>query len=278
MKTNILSSGSVTTIDPSTPSTSSEVQDKPLAVPQIGAPSIPTVPPTASIETGSDVEGIDLGISNAEFISAVFQQVPEGAFPAICSKPGDPTVGGWRAKPADSAIDFLSAENNNFINCSSFYPGADESFKARKENFAACHFLMLDDLGTKVPLERLAGFELSWLTETSPGNFQGGIILADPITDRDEATNLHKAIIDAGLCDPGASGALSRWARLPDAINGKPKHTDENGAPFRCRLVEWRPEKRYSPQEIVDGLKLQLNSTKATQSVVDNQGCFRSSS
>lgn len=46
--------------------------------------------------------------------------------------------------------------------------------------FSACHFLMLDDLGTKVPLDRLDGFDLSWLIETSPGNHQGGIILAEP--------------------------------------------------------------------------------------------------
>jgi hypothetical protein len=138
--------------------------------------------------------------------------VPEGAYPAIRSKPGDPNVGGWRAKRADSVIDSLSAENNNFINSSSFYPGADESFKARKENFAACQFPLLDDIGTKVSWERLAGFELSWSIETSYGNYQGAIILAAPITDRDEATNLLNAIIGAGLCDHGAPGALSRWA------------------------------------------------------------------
>jgi hypothetical protein len=65
-----------------------------------------------------------------------------------------------------------------------FYPGDDGLFKARKERFAACHFLMLDDLGTKVPFDRLSGLELSWLIETSPGNYQGGIILADPIVGR----------------------------------------------------------------------------------------------
>ncbi len=117
---------------------------------------------------------------------------------------------------------------------------------------------MLDDLGTKVPLERLSGFELSWLIETSPGNYQGGIILAAPITDGDVAVRLLNAVIGAGLCDAGATGPLSRWARLPVAINGKPKHADEAGVPFRCRLVEWQPDKRYTPHEIVDGLQLEL--------------------
>ena len=150
------------------------------------------------------------------------------------------------------------AEHNNYFGCSSFYPGDDGSFKARKAQFAACHFLMLDDIGTKVPLDRLGDFELSWLIETSPGNYQGGILLDAPITDGAVAVRLLNAIIDAGLCDAGATGPLSRWARLPVAINGKPKYADKAGVPFRCRLVEWRPDKRYSPQEIVDRLQLEL--------------------
>ncbi|MFO0406806.1 MAG: hypothetical protein ACK50Q_10540, partial [Labrys sp. (in: a-proteobacteria)] len=85
----------------------------------------------------------------------------------------------------------------NYLGCSSFYPGNDGSFRARKAQFAACHFLMLDDLGTKVPLYRLDGFELSWLIETSPGNHQGGIILVEPIVDGAEAVRLLNAVIDA---------------------------------------------------------------------------------
>ena len=163
-------------------------------------------------------------------------------------------MGGWTASRADQVAVNLSAVDNNYIGCASFYPGNDGSFKARKTQFAACHFLMLDDLGTKVPLERLAGFELSWLIETSPGNYQGGIILAEPLTDAAVAVRLLNTLIDSGLCDAGATGPLSRWARLPVAINGKPKYANEDGAPFQCHLIEWRPDKRYTPQEIVDNL------------------------
>lgn len=199
-----------------------------------------------------------LSVTNAEFVAAVFSAVPEGAFAATCSKSGDPSVGGWVATRADSTIANLSPVRNNFLGCSSFYLGSDGSFRARKTQFFACHFLMLDDIGTKVPLERLVDFELSWLIETSPNNYQGGIILAEPIVDGDVAVRLLNAVIGAGLCDAGATGPLTRWARLPVAINGKPKHADVGGVPFRCRLVDWRPEKRYTPQEIVNGLQLVL--------------------
>jgi hypothetical protein len=69
---------------------------------------------------------------------------------------------------------------------------------------------------------------------------------------------LLNAVITAGLCDEGSTGPQARWARLPVAVNGKPKHADADGNPFRCRLVEWRPDKKYTPQEIVDGLQLEL--------------------
>ena len=196
--------------------------------------------------------------TNTEFIAAVFPSLPEGAFVALCSKNGDPSLGGWTASKVDQVTVNFSATNNNYVGCSSFYPGDDGSFKARKAQFAACHFLMLDDLGTKVPLERLDGFELSWLIETSPGNHQGGIILAEPVTDGAVAVRLLNAVIGSGLCDTGATGPLSRWARLPVAINGKSKYKDKNGKPFQCRLIKWQPEYRYTPKEIVDRLELEL--------------------
>ena len=221
-------------------------------------PGAQTVLPTDPEEAGKGGKGGYFEITNAKFVSAVFPDLPEGAFAAVCSKSGDPGLGGWTAHRADLATDSLSLDTNNYLGCSSFYPGDDGSFKARKAQFAACHFLMLDDLGTKVPLKRLDGFELSWLIETSPGNYQGGIILAEPLTDGPVAVRLLNAVIEAGLCDAGATGPLSRWARLPVAINGKPKYFDEDGAPFQARLLEWRPDNRYTPQEIVDRLQLEL--------------------
>ena len=206
-----------------------------------------------------DPEGGFFQITNAEFIAAVFTDLPEGAFAAVCSKPGNPNLGGWIARRADDRVPtIVTAEHNNYLGCSSFYPGDDGSFRALKSQFAACHFLMLDDLGTKVPLDRLGGFELSWLIETSPGNHQGGILFDKPVTEGAVAARLLNALIDADLCDAGAKGPSSRWARLPVAINGKPKYADEAGAPFQCRLVEWQPDKRYSPQDIVDRLQLEL--------------------
>src|ERR1019366_896619 len=92
----------------------------------------PTVLPTEPVEAGKGGEGGDFQITNAEFIAAVFTGLPEGAFAAVCSKSGDPSLGGWLANRADQVVKSLAAENNNYLGCSSFYPGDDGSFKARK--------------------------------------------------------------------------------------------------------------------------------------------------
>lgn len=226
------------------------------------------------IKGGETGKACGVNINNAEFFTAVFPALPEGASAVVCSKHGDPAQGGWPAFPAAEAVGTLPTGNNNFLGCSSFNPNEDGATKARKDQFAACHFLMLDDLGTKVPLERLErleDFELSWLLETSPGNYQGGIILAEPVTDKGLAEQLLNAVIDAGLCDKGASAPYTRWARLPVGINGKAKHQQADGAPFECRLVHWRPDARYTPAQIVEGLKLVLKQAKHSTTKTKSQ-------
>ncbi|CAM5797817.1 hypothetical protein RFUL19S_04990 [Rhizobacter fulvus] len=182
--------------------------------------------------------------------------VPNGASPAVCTKHGDPTTGGWRALPANQGNSRLRADHNNYLNCASFRHGTDGSFNARKERFAACHLFMLDDIGTKVAHEQLAGFEPTWLIETSPGNFQAGLVLDEPLLKADEAAALLQALINAGLCDPGSAGAASRWARLPQGVNAKRKYLDDFGRPFRCRLASWNPARRFTTTQIIERFNL----------------------
>ena len=85
-------------------------------------------------------------ITNAEFISTVFQQIPDGASPAVCTISGDPKVqNGWNAVQAAQGMGQLSSNKNNYLNCSSFRVGGDGSFNVQKNQFAALHFLLLDD-------------------------------------------------------------------------------------------------------------------------------------
>ena len=80
---------------------------------------------TAPVQAGRGGEGGDFQISNAEFVAAVFPQLPAEAFAAVCAKSNDPSKGGWLAARADLVAENLSAVNNNYLGCSSFYPGQD---------------------------------------------------------------------------------------------------------------------------------------------------------
>ena len=229
------------------------------------APPLPVVTPSPAASQ----------VTNLEFYKAIFHHLPVEGYAVVCSKPGDPTIGGWVANSADEFASTLSATLNNYINCSSFTLGDDDALHARKENFAACHFLMLDDIGTKIPFDRFGNFEFSFLLETSPENFQGGIILAEPITDGEEANRLLNALIAAGFCDPGATGAQGRWARLPVGINGKPKHANSDGKPFQCRLFKFDPELVYTVKEIVDKLKLNRAPVAAFKSQATSNAAIK---
>lgn len=208
-------------------------------------------------EEGVDAELPPLPPSNAEFVAAVIGGVVEGAQAAVCSIAGEPSSN-WPAKAAVDIDRQCPSDRNNYINCSSFALNDEGAMSARIENFSAFHVLMLDDVGTKVDRAKLDGFTPTWEIETSPGNFQVGIKLAEPIRDRQTVAALQNAVTVAGLSDPGAKG-VGRWARLPKAINGKAKHRDANDMPFACRLAVWNPNISYTVDELVIALALDLS-------------------
>ena len=197
-------------------------------------------------------------VSNANFMAAIFHTIQPGASAVVCSKSGDPSVGAWPPRPA-AEVHGCAANTNNYFNCASFKPDVDGTLKARKDNAVGFHCLVLDDVGTKIVLELLAGIKPSWVIETSPGNFQVGFILANPLTLEADVLQLQNAVIAAGLSDPGAKG-MARWMRLPVGVNGKDKYKTPEGKKYQCQLRQWRPNLRYTVDELVAMLKLNLDA------------------
>ena len=196
-------------------------------------------------------------VGNGEFLLAVFGSEIAGARPVVVSFAGDPTKVpakawfGWPWQVEPQAPISLPDSANNYFSLAVFRPDEAGQYRRQKARFDALHAVMLDDVGTKVAMDRLT-LPPSWLIETSPGNHQAGYLLHEPLADGSAADRLMSAIVAAGLCDPGANGPRARLARLPVAVNGK--HTP----PFPCRLVGWQPELRYSIDELVAGLQLEM--------------------
>jgi hypothetical protein len=196
-------------------------------------------------------------VSNGEFLRTVFGDNLTDMRPILVSFAGNPaSVPGkrWFGSPWLGNIDLtqhLPVDANNYFSLAIFKPDEAGHYRRQKARFQALHAIMLDDVGTKVATERLT-LPPSWMLETSPGNYQAGYLLHELLTDGLVTDKLMDAIVAAGLCDPGANGPRARLARLPIGVNGK------HEPPFRCRMLEWKPMLRYSVQQLVDGLQLEM--------------------
>jgi len=207
---------------------------------------------TSAITDISDLtDQIDLPVTNDQFIEAIFAPRLGIHRPLVCGFAPDPrTAKSWAATPwpCQTANELL----NWFVAPALFKPDESGKYHAKESLACSVHALMLDDLGSKIPMDRISADTFSWLLETSPGNFQGGFIFDAPIFDIQSFTQLKRDLIQAGLCDPAASGAAARWMRLPSASNTKQIY----GTPSpKCRLAVWQPQRRYS----IDELRYALN-------------------
>jgi hypothetical protein len=217
--------------------------------------------------------GVAQNVTGTEFLAAMFAEIAPGDHTVICAIPGDPEMAerkAWAGRPWWPGKKLPKHERNAFLTgnayltISSFRALPDGYRPRRKENFAAMHGVMIDDVGTKVPPERAKRLPLSALVETSPGNFQGWLFLKQDSDsrDRDIAARLLDRMIAAGLtadgADPGMRG-VTRLGRLPIGINGKAKY----GTPFPVRCVEFAPDRRYSIREIAEAFALDMQAAPA---------------
>lgn len=215
-----------------------------------------TVSPADPMKTDKTGE-TDL-VGNDEFLRTLFDGLAADVAPVVTSFVGNPqnvTSAAWKSRRWQHGEIALPADANNYFSLATFRPDEAGEYRRRKSQFVALRAVMLDDIGGKVVMERVT-LPPTWLLETSPGNHQVGYLLRDPLVDGLAADRLMNAIVAAGLCDPGANGPRARLARLPVAANGK------HSPPFPCRLMTWAPDLRYSVEDLVDGLQLEMTQAE----------------
>ena len=121
----------------------------------------------------------------------------------------------------------------------------------RKTLFERFHVLVLDDIGTKVPLDRIPEeFKPSYIIESSQGNFQYGYVLKEPLEEIVHAEALIQLVYEAGYSDNGGKMA-TKLVRLPEGINGK---KGDKGK-FHVKLTELN-DRQWTPDEILQVLDL----------------------
>jgi hypothetical protein len=212
--------------------------------------AVPTLSPDQPTQTYETDITYSTPATNADFLAAVFGDVGvERPFVlGFAGKPKERKAWGGNAyQPGKTCTS--NADLNWYYTLAVFHPS--DGYHRRENACAAVFGVMLDDIGTKaLPLARLDACPPSYVIETSPGNYQAGYLFDKPQADLKRVKALNQATVDAGLCDPGAKSPTTRWGRLPFASNGK------TAPPFPCRLVAWHPERRYSIDQIIDGLEL----------------------
>lgn len=200
---------------------------------------------------------------------------PEPERLILCGFSGDPEKApsiSWRPRPWRPGRDIVLGDNDNaYVTVSSFFRAGDGSFRRRNETFAAGRALMVDDVGTKVPLERMMKPESdtpllapSAIVETSPNNFQWWYILKEPERDVVRFDAVIRAFITGKLLgvDPGMSG-VTRVGRVPGFLNSKAKYrTDKAPRGFRVRLVQLT-RARYTLDELLGNFELKLNGQRS---------------
>ena len=207
-------------------------------------------------------------VTNDQFLAGIFGVNFTAARPLVCEKRGDPDKSGWWVQPWPCNTD--RPESNWYCQPSTYNPDSSGEYRAKNQYAEAVYAVMVDDVGTKISKDRFADCPPSWAVETSPNNFQYGYIFVQPIKDLDVPDQLKQRLIQAGLCDSGATGGISRWMRLPVATNGRPRYGDPSP---RCRLVAWNPL-RYTVDELNEKLGLARPAVSKRMSQENTSNAF----
>lgn len=208
--------------------------------------------------------------------------LPEDERVILCSFRGDPGAedepGRWRPKSwrPGRALPF-DPHGNVYVNVSLVRRDpADDKFNRRVENCVAGLTLMIDDVPTKVEPDFMNAAPPSAIIETSPGNYQVHYFLAEPLRDMVAFDTLARSFLAKHVprgIDPGMLG-VSRVARLPGALNMKPKH----GGAFRVSTVLLAPERRWTPADLIRALgidRLVIDRPRDVVPVADDEAALR---
>ena len=187
--------------------------------------------------------------NNAEFLSMTHHKLPDGATPLVHSTKGKPGDVSGRGQPAFNLDIQCPKQAENFFSCSSFFQDSDGVVRPSEPSFAAMHCVVLDDVTGVSMAETKLRIKPTWSLEFSPGRFQLGFVLAEPITDIGEARFMQRCA-DGSWTNEKPSKGIAFMARLPHSkCRNFDRHEIGSSSTFYCR-----PHLLYTQDQIHDGL------------------------
>lgn len=150
-----------------------------------------------------------------------------------------------------AAFDLMATERKPYAwyygTASAIGPDKQGRLYNRQDTFSELHVIILDDIGSKIdPATLPPEFQTpSYIIESSPGNFQYGLVLDKPVSDLSHAKALVQAVYTSGFTDAGGK-MPNKLVRLPFGIHGK--KGDTLGFQVALRHLS---DRQYSPDEII---------------------------
>jgi putative DNA primase/helicase len=187
-------------------------------------------------------------VTNNEFLEVIFATKPSDARLWINAKEGNPKDHGgkfWSGYSIHSAndcdADFKS--KNAYFSVSYLNPMRRRT-ERKKDNFGGMALIVLDDANN-------INFTPTYKLETSPNNYQVGLVLDKPIIDIEQASRLMEALAKQDYIKADSSGNnIVRYVRLPNGSNGKFER------PYRHQMIDWHPDKTFTLEEVCKTLGL----------------------
>lgn len=202
-------------------------------------------------------------MTNSDFLAAVYGEISTGFFGWVSTfraNPGEATPDMWAGRPYRGAVnqaavlDRAGSENTYFTPAILKLEGGELARK--KSCFYRLAALVLDDA---LP-DEIQNF--SWSFQTSPGNFQVGILLDedDPDCARlDLIDRIMVSLASRGYVKVDSSGnSAVRLARLPVGMNTKPRAAGD----WQVQVEHWNPNVRWSLDDACGFCGIDLDSLK----------------
>jgi len=208
-----------------------------------------------------------MNISNREFLHTIFRA--DFIWVHVTDFFHDPGKGFTRKAASawlgNYYVDRQLRDRANQYFAISLFHSINDKARRRKELFKAAYCFVIDDIGEKIPLDKIAQeVAPSWILSTSPNSQQWGYILSAPCTKREKIEALLHGLVNK-LCsnnvDPGMLG-VTRYVRLPEGYNTKAsKMSLNNGPALQMSMVLWNPKQQATIEQYAEAFNIDLTKT-----------------
>ena len=202
-------------------------------------------------------------MTNSDFLAEVLGALQDGQHGWVTSfrsDPGNATPQVWSGRSykgtvAQAAIIDRAGDDNAYFSTAVLTATEDGEVARRKDAFVRLAALVVDDVNP----DDLHSF--SWSLQTSPRNFQVGILLdADDqdTYDRQLIDRVMSALAARGRTNDASGNACVRYVRLPVGTNTKPRAAGE----WPVQLDAWQPRVRWSLADACAAFSVDLDALR----------------